>query len=73
MHSADPAAASRAIAALCRAQRDTILSFAARQGPQLAAQWGVNPRLVVADLDAALRIMLTELADEPIPYSDDAP
>lgn len=64
----DLAIAKRAMGALARTHRDGTLAFAARRGPELAGQWGVDPRVVVADLDAALRVMLEELAAEPVPF-----
>lgn len=66
------ALAKRAIGAVARTHRDATLAFAARRGPELAGQWGVDVRAVVADLDAALRGLLVELAEEPMPFEGDA-
>lgn len=66
------ALAKRAMGTMCRAHRDATLAFAARRGAELAGNWGVDPRVVVADLDAALRSMLVELAEEPVPFEEDA-
>lgn len=66
----DLVTARKAMNAVGRAHRDATLSFAARQGPELASKWGVDPRAVVADLDAALRSMLEDLAAEPVPFEE---
>ena len=60
--------ARRIAVAFARLYRDALLNFPARQGPELAAAWGVDPRVVVGDLESALRTMLTELAHEPMPF-----
>ncbi|MEW9838333.1 hypothetical protein [Mesorhizobium marinum] len=65
------AIAKRVVGTVARVHRDATLAFAARRGPELAGKWGMAPRQVVADLDAALRVMLEELAAEPIPFPDD--
>lgn len=57
----------RGLVTFGRLYRDAVLNFASRQGPELAAKWGVEARVVVGDLEAALRTMLAELVKEPLP------
>lgn len=63
----DKDGARRAVVAFTRIYRDAVLNFASRQGPALAAEWGIDARVVVAGLDAELRKMLVELARQPLP------
>ncbi len=67
----DREGARRATVAFARLYRDALLNFASRQGPALAAEWGVDARVVVAGLDAELRKLLMEISREPMPLCDD--
>lgn len=59
--------AQRGAAAFARVFRDGVLNFAARQGPALAHELGVEPRALIPALDAALRTMLVDLSKQPMP------
>lgn len=59
---------ARALLVFSRLQRDTILQFAARSGPELAADLGVDTRVMVSALDAAMRNLLIEVSRHKPPY-----
>lgn len=63
-------------AAFSRILRDSILQFAPRKGPELAAELGVDVRVMVAVLDREMRHLLIDLSRHKPPYqpesSDDA-
>lgn len=61
-------AARRAAASFSLVVRDTILQFAARSGPELAAELGVDPRVMISALDAAMRKVLIDVSAHKLPH-----
>lgn len=63
--------AKRAVKALMRLHRDTIINFANRYGPAIAAELGVDGRTLMAALDRELRNALNMAAETKLPFHDD--
>lgn len=59
----DRKATRRALAAFSRLIRDKWVNFGNRYGQQIAAALGVDPKLVMAELDKAVRLQLDEIAN----------
>lgn len=53
----------RALAAFSRLIRDKWVNFGNRYGQQIAAAIGADPKLVMAELDKAVRLQLDEIAN----------
>lgn len=66
----DREAARRGVMAFARVYRDGVLNFAARQGPEIAHKLGVDPRALIAELEAQLRQLLVDLSKQPMPIAD---
>lgn len=66
----DKETAKRAVRASFRLLRDTVLNFPNRYGPVIAAEVGCDPRQLIIALDTRLRLMLTEMADSPVPFHE---
>lgn len=64
--------ARRAAVWFSRTIRDAILQFPARTGPELAATLGVDTRLMIGTLDAALRNLLIDMDRHKLPHHDTA-
>lgn len=65
--------ARREAVAFARLVRDTILQFAARSGPEIAAELNVEPRAMVSTLDAAVRKMLIDVSGHRLPQHETNP
>lgn len=57
----------RAVAAFSRLIRDKWVDFGNRYGQQIAAAVGADPKLVMAELDKAVRLQLDEIANVQAP------
>jgi hypothetical protein len=57
----------RACAAFSRLVRDKWVDFGNRHGQQIASAIGANPKLVMAELDKAVRLQLDEIANVQAP------
>ena len=62
--------AKRAVRTLMRMHRDTMLNFANRHGPAIAAEIGVPAAALVGLLEARIRDALNEGADQPLPFDE---
>lgn len=69
----DRAEALRAVRALMRVHRNTLLNFASRYGPEIAAECGGDERKLIGALEARMRTALVEAAQQPVPFDEDAP
>ncbi len=61
--SVDREATRRALAAFSRLVRDKWVNFGNRYGQQIAAAINAEPKLVMAELDKAVRLQLDEIAN----------
>lgn len=66
----DKEAARRAVRQFARNHRDHMLRFAARHGPAIAADLGVDAAALVSLLEARIRDALVEASENPIPFDD---
>ena len=57
----------RALAAFSRLVRDKWVDFGNRYGQQVAAAIGADPKLVMAEIDKAVRLQLDEIANVQAP------
>lgn len=69
----DKSDARRLLLTFARLQRDTVLQFASREGPSLAAELGVEPRAMVAALDREMRNLLIAMTSHKLPFQDGGP
>lgn len=53
-----------------RAHRDAMLNFANRYGASIAAKVGCNPVLLTNQIEANMRLALTETVGIPVPYNE---
>lgn len=67
----DKDAARRAVRQFARNHRDHMLRFAARHGPGIAAELGVDAATLVGLVEARIRDALNEAADNPVPFDDE--
>lgn len=69
-NSVDREVARKAASSYARMQRDAVLNFAARKGPELAGELGVDIRVMVGALDAAMRELLVDLSEQKVPFQE---